>query len=87
MVAGSVHKPDKTTAEGLFDLPYGIPSQRMTHVATRKGVPVGFWRTVGHSHNVFFSERFIDEGAFKRGHDPWYGGACFWRNPRATCLC
>ena len=87
MVAGPVHKPDKTTAEGLFDLPYGIPNQRMAHVATRKGVPVGFWRAVGHMHNVFFSERFIDEVAFKLGYDPRYGGACFWRNPLATWLC
>ena len=87
MVAGPVHKPDKTTAQGLFDLPYGIPNQRMANVTTRKGVPVGFWRAVGHSHNVLFSESFIDEGALKLGHGSRYEGACFWRNPRATCLC
>ncbi|WP_395056785.1 molybdopterin cofactor-binding domain-containing protein [Polaromonas sp.] len=69
-LAGPMDTPDKTTAEGLFDLPYGFPSQHMTHVATRKGVPVGFWRSVGHSHNAFFSEGFIDELAFETGQDP-----------------
>ncbi|MDW5444687.1 xanthine dehydrogenase family protein molybdopterin-binding subunit [Polaromonas sp. SM01] len=70
MLAGPVDTPDKTTAEGLFDLPYGFPNQHMSHVATRKGVPVGFWRSVGHSHNAFFSESFIDELAFETQQDP-----------------
>ena len=69
-LSGPVDTPDKTTAEGLFDLPYGTPSQRMTHVATRKGMPVGAWRSVGHSHNACFSESYIDEMAFELGHDP-----------------
>jgi isoquinoline 1-oxidoreductase beta subunit len=33
-------------------------------------VPVGFWRSVGHSHNAFFSESFIDELAHAAGADP-----------------
>jgi isoquinoline 1-oxidoreductase subunit beta len=66
---GLVDLPDKTTAEGLFDLPYGVPHQRMAHSATRKGVPVGFWRSVGHSHNAFFSEGFMDELAMELGRD------------------
>ena len=69
-LAGPVDMPDKTTSEGLFDLPYGISHQRMSHVATRMGVPVGFWRSVGHSHNAFFSECFIDELAATAGKDP-----------------
>ena len=69
-LAGPIDMPDKTTAEGLFDLPYGFPSQHMSHVATRKGVPVGFWRSVGHSHNAFFSESFIDELAHETRQDP-----------------
>lgn len=69
-LAGPVDTPDKTTAEGLFDLPYGILSQHMSHVATRKGVPVGFWRSVGHSHNAFFSESFVDELAHEIRQDP-----------------
>jgi isoquinoline 1-oxidoreductase beta subunit len=42
----------------------------MSHVATRSGVPVGYWRSVGHSHNAFFSESFIDELALDAGQDP-----------------
>lgn len=69
-LAGPVDAPDKTASEGLFDLPYGIANQRIAHVATRSGVPVGFWRSVGHSHNAFFSEGFIDELAFETRQDP-----------------
>ncbi|MBX3660437.1 MAG: xanthine dehydrogenase family protein molybdopterin-binding subunit [Ramlibacter sp.] len=69
-LAGPVDMPDKTTAEGLFDLPYGFSNQRMEHVATRMGVPVGFWRSVGHSHNAFFSESFVDELAAATRQDP-----------------
>ena len=69
-LAGPIDTPDKTTSEGLFDVPYGVPNQRIAHVATHSGVPVGFWRSVGHSHNAFFGECFIDELAFEAGQDP-----------------
>ena len=69
-LAGPIDMPDKTTAEGLFDLPYDFANQHMSHVATRMGVPVGFWRSVGHSHNAFFSESFMDELAFDAKQDP-----------------
>ena len=69
-LSGPFDLPDKTTAEGLFDLPYGFASHHMSHVATRMDVPVGFWRSVGHSHNAFFSEGFVDELAFETKQDP-----------------
>jgi len=69
-LAGPIDLPDKTTSEGLFDLPYGIANQRMSHAATTSGVPVGYWRSVGHSHNAFFSESFIDELAHAARRDP-----------------
>lgn len=69
-LAGPVDLPDRSAADGLFDLPYGFPNQRMAHVATTSGVPVGFWRSVGHSHNAFFSESFIDELAHESRQDP-----------------
>ncbi len=69
-LSGPFDTPDKSAAEGLFDLPYGFPSQMMSHVATRSGVPVGYWRSVGHSHNAFFSESFVDELAWASGQDP-----------------
>jgi len=69
-LSGPIDAPDKTTAEGLFDLPYGFTHQHMAHVATRAEVPVGFWRSVGHSHNAFFSESFVDELAHAAKADP-----------------
>ena len=69
-LTGPIDVPDKTTSEGLFDLPYLFADQKMSQVATRLGVPVGFWRSVGHSHNAFFSESFIDELAYATGADP-----------------
>ncbi len=69
-LAAPVDTPDKSAAEGLFDLPYGFASQKMSHVATRSGVPVGYWRSVGHSQNAFFSESFIDELAWYAKQDP-----------------
>jgi len=69
-LAGPMELPDRTGAEGLFDLPYGVPHQRIVHQATHHGVPVGFWRSVGHSHNAFFSEGFVDELAHAAGVDP-----------------
>jgi isoquinoline 1-oxidoreductase beta subunit len=69
-LAGPLDLPDKTAVEGLFDLPYDIPHQRIAHAATHSGVPVGYWRSVGHSHHAFFSEGFIDELAHAAGQDP-----------------
>jgi len=69
-LAGPVDTPDKTASEGLFDQPYGIANQRIAHVSTRSGVPIGYWRSVGHSHNAFFTESFIDELAHQAGRDP-----------------
>ena len=69
-LAGPIDLPDKTTSEGLFDQLYAIPNQRIAHVATHSGVPIGYWRSVGHSHNAFFSESFIDELAFEAKQDP-----------------
>jgi isoquinoline 1-oxidoreductase subunit beta len=68
--AGPLMTPDKTANEGLHDQAYAVPAERIRHVATRSGVPVGFWRAVGHSHNAFFAESFVDELAHAAGADP-----------------
>ena len=69
-MAGPIDPPDKASAEGLFDLPYGIAHQHMAHVATRTHVPIGNWRSVGHSQNAFIVESFIDEIAFETQQVP-----------------
>ncbi|MDE2147275.1 MAG: xanthine dehydrogenase family protein molybdopterin-binding subunit [Burkholderiales bacterium] len=62
--------PDKTTAEGAFDQAYEWPTARVAHVAVELPVPVGFWRSVGHSYQAFFVESFVDELAHALGQDP-----------------
>ncbi len=62
---------DKTTVEGAFDLPYSMPNRLVEHVRVRQPVPVGFWRSVGHSYNAFFVEAFMDEVAHAANKDPF----------------
>ena len=62
--------PDKTTAEGAFDQPYEWPNAKIGHSIVDLPVPVGFWRSVGHSHQAFFKESFVDEAAYTAGQDP-----------------
>ncbi|WP_170525274.1 xanthine dehydrogenase family protein molybdopterin-binding subunit [Ruegeria arenilitoris] len=62
--------PDKVLVEGFFNQPYAVPNYRMSgHIADLK-IPVGFWRSVGNSHNGFFHETFMDEMAHAAGRDP-----------------
>jgi isoquinoline 1-oxidoreductase subunit beta len=70
-VAASDAMKDKTTVEGAFDLPYNVPNRKIEHVLTHEPVPVGFWRSVGHSYNAFFTECFVDECANAAGEDPY----------------
>ncbi len=62
--------PDKTSAEGAAFLPYACTHRRVEHSAVPVPVPVGFWRSVGHSYNAFFTECFVDELAAAAGADP-----------------
>ena len=62
--------PDKTTAEGAYDQPYEWPHARIGHAIVELPIPVGFWRSVGHSHQAFFKESFVDECAHAAGADP-----------------
>jgi isoquinoline 1-oxidoreductase beta subunit len=70
-LAASDAMKDKTSAEGAFDLPYALPNRKVEHVLTHEPVPVGYWRSVGHSYNAFFTECFIDECAATMGQDPY----------------
>ncbi len=56
--------------EGAVHLPYRIPAQRVAHVLHETPVPLGFWRSVGHSFTGFVVESFVDELAASAGADP-----------------
>jgi isoquinoline 1-oxidoreductase subunit beta len=58
------------TVEGAVNLPYSLPNQRIEFALKNTGVPVGDWRSVGHSYNAYFVECFIDELAHTTGLDP-----------------
>jgi isoquinoline 1-oxidoreductase beta subunit len=68
MLSGGV---DRTSVEGAANLPYEIPNLRVEYVQKDPGVPVGFWRSVGSSHNAFVTECFFDELASTAGKDPY----------------
>ncbi len=75
--------PDKTTSEGAFDQPYEWPAARIAHAIVDLPVPAGFWRSVGHSHQAFFKESFVDEAAHAAGQDPVvFRAALLKKHPR-----
>jgi isoquinoline 1-oxidoreductase subunit beta len=63
--------PDKTNVEGLIHSPYALGERQIRHAQVDSPVPVGFWRSVGHSFNAFFIESFIDECAARARVDPY----------------
>ncbi len=62
--------PDKVLVEGAFNQPYAIPNYRIRGHIADLAIPVGFWRSVGNSHNGFFFDTFLDEMAHAAGRDP-----------------
>jgi isoquinoline 1-oxidoreductase beta subunit len=62
---------DRTSVEGLRNLPYAFPNQHVDYVMRNTHVPVAFWRSVGSSQNAFALESFIDEVAHAGGKDPY----------------
>lgn len=79
--------PDKTTVEGAYDMPYEIPHLRIAHTAVDSAVPLGNWRSVGHSFNAFFKESFVDELAHAAGKDPVdFRAAMLLQHPRDTAV-
>jgi isoquinoline 1-oxidoreductase beta subunit len=61
---------DSNAIEGAPDIPYAIPHLEVRYTQADLGVPVGFWRSVGHSHTAFAVEGFLDEIAAAAGKDP-----------------
>ncbi len=63
---------DVTSVEGVSDSPY-LKDLQHHHVdlhSPRTGIPVLWWRSVGHSHTGFVMESLIDELALAARRDP-----------------
>src|SRR5579863_749149 len=62
---------DSTSVEGAADVLYGFPNLQVDLHTPKIGVPVQWWRSVGHSHTGFSVEAFFDEVAHAGGKDPY----------------
>jgi isoquinoline 1-oxidoreductase subunit beta len=80
MIANGI---DVKSTEGAHDLPYAIADFRCDLHTTDVGVPVLWWRSVGHSHTGYAVECFVDGLLEAAGQDPVAGRlAMMERAPR-----
>ncbi len=62
---------DATATEGAATFAYDVGNVNVRWINDDPGVPLGFLRSVGHSHNGFIVESFVDELAALAGRDPF----------------
>ncbi|HEX8592003.1 MAG TPA: xanthine dehydrogenase family protein molybdopterin-binding subunit [Pseudomonas sp.] len=76
---------DHTSVEGAFDSPYlkSVADHHFSLHSPTTGIPVLWWRSVGHSHTAFVMESLIDELATAASKDPLeYRRALLKEHPR-----
>jgi isoquinoline 1-oxidoreductase beta subunit len=61
---------DRAAVEGVENMEYEVRNVAVEYVRFDTPVPVGFWRSVGSSHNAFTVESFVDELAAASKKDP-----------------
>ncbi len=61
---------DPSVTEGAHNVPYAIPSVQIEAQEAVSGVPVLWWRSVGHTFNAFAVEVFLDQLAAQLDKDP-----------------
>jgi isoquinoline 1-oxidoreductase beta subunit len=64
---------DATSVEGSREIPYDVADFRCDLHTTELGVPVLWWRSVGHTHTGYAVECFVDELLQAAGQDPVAG--------------
>ncbi|MBB5466768.1 isoquinoline 1-oxidoreductase beta subunit [Paraburkholderia sp. CI2] len=75
---------DPDAVNGAINLLYDIPNVKVNYVRYETPMPIGKWRGVGPTHNVFVVESFMDELAHAAGKDPFeYRRALLAHQPRA----
>jgi isoquinoline 1-oxidoreductase beta subunit len=60
----------ETPVGGMAGQPYALPNTCISYAGWNPGVPLGAWRSVDASQNLFFFESFIDELAQELRQDP-----------------
>lgn len=66
----SMSGKDDTSVEGAADLAYEFPDRYVSYAVLKQGLPVGFWRSVGHSFTACAVECFVDEIITAEKADP-----------------
>ncbi len=62
LTAGTPVTPADTSAyEGADDIPYVFPAIEVRHTKADAGIPISYWRSVGHSHTAFAIESMVSE--------------------------
>ena len=74
---------DFTGVEGSECGDYVVPNLHLEWVRHQTPVPIGFWRSVGHSHNCLVRESVMDELALLAGEDSLEFRLRRLKNPRA----
>jgi isoquinoline 1-oxidoreductase beta subunit len=62
---------DGSSVEGAQNLPYAIDNLKVELHTADNGVPVLWWRSVGHTHTAYATEVFLDQLARAAGQDPF----------------
>lgn len=76
---------DPTSVEGVSDLQYDVPNLDVTLHDMEVGVPVLWWRSVGHTHTAYAVETFIDMLLERSEQDPVTGRLALLKNhPRES---
>lgn len=61
---------DHSSVEGISDTTYQVPNMHVDLHSPAAGVPVLWWRSVGHTHTAYAMETMMDELAHAAGRDP-----------------
>ena len=74
---------DSTAYEGAHDIPYEVANFKCDLHQVDVGIPVLWWRSVGHTHTGYAVEAFVDELLQAAGQDPVEGRlAMMGKSPR-----
>ena len=78
---------DPTSVEGGAAEQYDVENAHVTWTPAKVGVPILWWRSVGHTHTAFAKEVLVDELAQAAGKDPVaYRLSLLEKHPRSAAV-